>query len=509
MNKVSILLGLFLWVFSFGNTFSLELTTSSDSKILVQVNSQKGHDYSGSKKEVNKDSNHSSQVKETHEKHVNHGPIKNLSHLWVIPFALLLLSIAIFPLVAEHWWEENMNKAKISFPLGILVACYLAYQYGPRGIKLIEHSAVEFIQFIVLLGALYIISGGIVVRGKMIGSTKLNAIFLSIGALIASFVGTTGASMLLIRPMLRANACRKHVVHTVVFFIFMVSNIGGCLTPLGDPPLFLGFLKGVPFTWTFSLWPEWLLMNAILLGVYIIWDYFFYYSKEGEILKVEEKEEDKSKKKVSIVGILNFVWLLGVVLCVAFLTPSFLGNLGLHPMTRELVMVILIILSLVMTDKKLRAENEFNYHPITEVAVLFVGIFITMIPAINSLKILGPSLGVTEPMQFFWGTGLLSSFLDNAPTYVVFFELAKSLGLDPNTYGALVAATGVPAKILAAISLGAVFMGANSYIGNGPNFMVKAIAEQSGIKMPSFFGYMAYSFGVLVPLLVVVSLIFF
>ncbi|MCJ8346566.1 sodium:proton antiporter, partial [bacterium] len=327
-------------------------------------------------------------------------------------------------------------------------------------------------------------------------------LILVLGASIASIVGTTGASMLLIRPLIRANVTRKHVVHIFIFFIFMVSNIGGLLTPLGDPPLFLGFLKGVPFEWTLQLWRPWLFVNVILAIIFFVWDSVVY--KKEEYIE-EDKVTDKEPFKLE--GLLNFVWLGGVVLSVAFLTPDFLGKLGVHPMGREVVMFVLIGLSLVLTSKELREYNEFNYHPIIEVAVLFVGIFVTMIPAINTLQLMGPTLGVSSPAQFFWFTGILSSFLDNAPTYVVFFELAGTLGLDPAVYGPIVV-NNVPHSILAAISMGAVFMGANSYIGNGPNFMVKAIAEQSGIKMPSFFGYMAYSVGILIPVFLLVHYIF-
>lgn len=442
-----------------------------------------------------------------HAKHAeagagHHGPIQDLSPFWCIPFVLMLLSIAILPLFAEHWWEENSNKAKIAVPLGLLVGIYLVVAYGGEGMYLINHSLIEYVQFICLLGSLYIISGGIVIKGSMVGTPKFNAGILALGASIASIVGTTGASMLLIRPIIRANFNRKHVVHIFIFFIFMVSNCGGLLTPLGDPPLFLGFLKGVPFEWTLQLWKPWLFVNATLLVIFFVWDSVVY--KKEEFIE-DEKPTEKEPFKVE--GLINFIWLAGVVLSVAFLTPDFLAKLGIHPMGREVVMIVMIGLSLMLTSKELREYNEFNYHPINEVAVLFIGIFLTMIPAINTLKLMGPTLGVTQPAQFFWFTGILSSFLDNAPTYVVFYELAGTLGLDPALYGAVVA-NNVPHTILAAISMGAVFMGANSYIGNGPNFMVKAIAEQSGIKMPSFFGYMAYSAGILIPVFLLVHYFF-
>ncbi len=433
--------------------------------------------------------------------HGQHGPLEDLSVFWILPFALVLLSIAIMPLVNEHWWEHNSNKAKIAVPLGLLVAGYLAVNYGAAGQEKIMHAVVEYVQFIALLGSLYIISGGIVFRGDINPTPKTNTLILAVGGGIASFVGTTGASMLLIRPLLRANAARKHIVHTVVFFIFIVSNIGGCLTPLGDPPLFLGYLRGVPFGWCFSLLGEWALMNGVLLVIYFIWDSAKFKSENFQAPQGE-------RAPVKIVGKINFIFLLGVVLSVAFLTPSFLAPFGLSPFVREGVMILMIVLSLNLTPKGLREENEFNYHPISEVAVLFIGIFLTMIPALNTLQMNGPELGVNKAWQFFLFTGILSSFLDNAPTYVVFFELAGTMQWDPAIYGEVIA-NGVPNLVLTAISLGAVFMGANTYIGNGPNFMVKAIAEQSGVKMPSFFGYMVYSFGLLMPLFIAVKFIWF
>jgi len=431
-----------------------------------------------------------------------HGAIHGLSLIWIAPFVILLLSIAIMPLVAEHWWEHNSSKAMIAVPLGVLVAGYLAAFHGGAGLYKIWHAVEEYIQFITLLGSLYVISGGIVFRGTIMPTPKVNTTILAVGAGIASFVGTTGASMLLIRPLLRANLMRKKIVHTVVFFIFLVSNIGGCLTPLGDPPLFLGFLRGVPFEWTFSLWKEWLLMNVILLIIYFIWD-----TKKYSEDTVEPVPADQVKP-VEIVGKINFIFLLGVILCVAFLKPALLKSIGLHPFCRELAMIAMVLLSMKFTPKGLREENQFNYHPITEVAVLFIGIFLTMIPALNALQQYGPDLGVNKAWQFFLYTGLLSSFLDNAPTYVVFFELAGTMQWDLAVYGEIIVA-GVPNLILTAISLGAVFMGANTYIGNGPNFMVKAIAEQAGVKMPSFFGYMAYSFGILMPLFILLKFIWF
>ncbi len=419
--------------------------------------------------------------------------------LWsMIPFLLMLLSIAIFPLVAEDHWHPNQNKLIVSAILGIPVAGYIL---GTVGFVPLEHAVVEYFQFIMLLGSLYVISGGILVTGDIQATPRNNATFLVIGALLASFIGTTGAAMLLIRPLLSTNSERKHVVHTVVFFIFMVSNVGGCLTPLGDPPLFLGYLRNVPFTWTFSLWPEWLAINGILLTIYLIWDHFAYKSEE-----VRDLVLDKTIiRPIRARGLVNLILLGGVIVCVAFI-PSI--NAAKHQIIpfRELGMLGLCLLSYALTEKGLRKANHFSFHAITEVAALFIGIFVTMVPALLILEARGAQLGVDSPMSFFWFTGALSSFLDNAPTYATFFELGKSVTSAGNLTPAI---AGVWEPYLRAISLGAVFMGANTYIGNGPNFMVKSIAEHRGIKMPSFFGYMLYSMGILIPIYILLSLVIF
>ena len=413
----------------------------------------------------------------------------------VIPFILMLLSIAIIPLKWEHWWEDNNNKLKVAMILGIPMGVYFAFADHVALLHVLE----EYIAFIIYVAALFIISGGIVIRGSVKVTPMLNLLFLTIGGCIASFIGTPGASMLLIRPLLRINAGRKHIVHTVVFFIFIVSNIGGCLTPLGDPPLFLGYLQGVPFSWTFGLWKEWALTVALLLALYFVIETILY--------KKDTITEPTEKLPFSITGNINFAWIAGVVCCIAFL-PTVLEGIGLEHYLfpiRELVLVGLIFMSLKTTSKALREENKFTYHPILEVAYLFIGIFLTMIPALVLLQTRGGELGVTSPLQFFWFTGILSSFLDNAPTYLSFFKLAQGMQMAGET----VAATAVTPIILKAISLGAVFMGANTYIGNGPNFMVKAIADESGIKMPSFGGYMVWSFGILIPIFLLVTTLSF
>jgi Na+/H+ antiporter NhaD/arsenite permease-like protein len=402
----------------------------------------------------------------------------------VVPFVAMLLAIALAPLWAPRWWESNRNKLVVSGLLGLpILVMYLGRRPGALGAM-----AEEYVSFIILLAGLYVISGGIVLRGDLEATPRTNVAFLALGSVLASFIGTTGASMLLIRPLLQTNRERTHVRHTVVFFIFLVSNIGGMLTPLGDPPLFLGYLQGVPFTWTLRLLAPWGLQVLLLLVLYYIWD-----TRQYENEPPGTRRRDRAQiEPLRLSGALNFVALGLVVLAVA----------ALHAPWREAAIILLAGLSLWRTPRAIREANGFTAHPIAEVAVLFFGIFLTMIPALELLRLRGGELGVREPWHFFWATGLLSSFLDNAPTYLVFLALAQSLGLSPEVVG-------VPHAILAAISVGAVSMGANSYIGNAPNFMVKSIAEERGVKMPSFFGYMLYSGGILVPLFVIVTVAFF
>jgi Na+/H+ antiporter NhaD/arsenite permease-like protein len=350
------------------------------------------------------------------------------------------------------------------------------------------HAARDYVSFIVLLGGLFVISGGIFLEGNLEATPRTNAVILGLGAILASFVGTTGASMLLIRPLLQTNRERKHVAHTVVFFIFLVSNVGGCLTPLGDPPLFLGYLQGVPFTWTFRLFVPWLFTTTLVLAVYALWDR----RAHAREARADLKRDFYEVRRLRVGGKENLALLGGVLGAVAFLGAPW----------RELVIVGLSVLSYARTDPELRKANRFTFHPILEVAALFAGIFVTMLPALDILRARGAELGVRAPWQFFWATGALSSFLDNAPTYLTFLALAQGLGQPAEVVG-------VSHATLVAISLGAVFMGANTYIGNGPNFMVRSIAEERGVKMPSFGGYMLYSFGVLVPVFLLVTLVFF
>lgn len=424
----------------------------------------------------------------------------------------MLLSIAVVPLAAPHWWESNRNKGLVAALFGVPTVLYLLLALGSHGVHELQHKLFEYLAFIALLGALFVISGGIYVRGSLAGTPLVNTAVLGLGALLASWIGTTGASVLLIRPLLRANEERKNKLHVVVFFIFIVSNCGGLLTPLGDPPLFLGFLKGVPFGWTLDLWPIWLLVNGILLAIFNVWDQL--------ALSREEKEEPGSlleavleHQPLRVDGAHNFVFLLGIV-AVIYAAGNGIGNGG-APWSfgaQEGLMLVLAAAAYATTSPRLRTANQFSFGPIVEVAVLFAGIFVTMAPALLLLNAHAPRLGIEAPWHFFWATGILSSFLDNAPTYLTFAATASGLEGIPleGRYLAAYLAKGHEAgEILAAISVGAVLMGANTYIGNGPNFMVKAIAEQGGVRMPSFFGYMAYSVGILIPIFVLVTFLFF
>jgi Na+/H+ antiporter NhaD/arsenite permease-like protein len=414
-----------------------------------------------------------------------------VSFLLIVPFVLILLAIALLPLLVPHWWEYNSNKALVALILGAPVAGYLLLQ-GEVGWHRLQHTLLEYVEFMGLLGSLYIISGGIALRGDLQATPVVNGCFLGLGALLANIMGTTGASMLLIRPLLQTNAERRYVAHTVVFFIFLVSNIGGCLTPLGDPPLFLGYLRGVPFTWTLSLWPVWLTMVVMLLVVYGVWDTIMHARESPQALQLDRTHVEPLRLQGSI----NFLF-LGLVVTAVALVPA---------PWRMLLMLAATGGSLLLGETAARHANQFTYAPMIEVAVLFLGIFLTMAPALEFLDQHGASLGVNTPARFFWVTGAFSAFLDNAPAYVTFFEAARAQA-NLTLGGPTVA--GVPNIWLKAISLGAVFMGANSYIGNGPNFMVKAVAEEAGIKMPSFFGYMIYSGLILMPLFVGITLLVF
>lgn len=420
--------------------------------------------------------------------------------LWAVaPFVLMLLSIALLPLLAGRFWERNRNKALVSLVLGLPVAAWI----GTLEPSAIGRTAHEYVAFLVLLGALFVISGGIVVRGTLAGTPGLNSGILACGAVLASLIGTTGASMVLIRPLLRANSVRERKAHIVVFFIFIVSNAGGLLTPLGDPPLFLGFLRGVPFLWTLRLFPHWLFVNGILLVIAYVVDSTIFRREDLQRPGDLDEIAVRHQVPVHVAGAVNLLWLGGVV---AVLLLS--GSVRLPPGAQEGGMLLMAALSWATTPRALRKENEFTWGPITEVAVVFAGIFATMVPALEILNARGGELGPRAPWHFFWASGALSSFLDNAPTYLTFASTASGLlGTDGTRLGELLGASQGP-PLLAAISLGSVLMGANTYIGNGPNFMVRAIAEQSGVRMPSFFGYMAYSGAILIPLFVAVTFVF-
>ena len=404
--------------------------------------------------------------------------------LWsALPFILLLLAIAILPLVTPHFWQHDRNKGLVVLLLSLPVLVFL-WREEPAAIF---HTLHEYISFICLLGSLFVISGGISLRGDLLATPKVNTMFLAVGAILANLIGTTGASMVLIRAFLKTNSERKNTPHLPVFFIFVVSNCGGLLTPLGDPPLFLGYLRGVPFFWTLKLFPIWATMIGALLTVFYFLDRRAYRRESRKDLRLDRTHI----QPLRLHGSVNLLFLGGVLYGVFLSSPW-----------RELLMIHMALLSLFLGPKTARHENRFHWGPIVEVALFFAGIFVTMVPALMLLKEHGPEFGVTQPWHFFWITGTLSSFLDNAPTYLTFLSLGQGLGMAGDVVG-------VPSAILKAISVGAVFMGANSYIGNGPNFMVKAIADIYGFRTPSFFGYMLYAAKILVPMYLLITLIFF
>ncbi|MBN2326876.1 MAG: sodium:proton antiporter [Candidatus Omnitrophica bacterium] len=462
------------------------------------------------------ESEHAAQA-HAEDAHGSHPSLGENLPLWsCIPFVGILLSIAFFPLFAPHFWHHHFPK--ISFLWALALAIPFLFVYKADAVYEILHIYIlDYIPFIILLWSLYTISGGILLRGSLVGTPMLNTGMIFIGAFLASWMGTTGAAMLLIRPFLRANKHRKNRTFMVVFFIFLVANIGGSLTPLGDPPLFLGFLHGVPFFWTFKLLPHMLACSAVLLVLYFIVDWIMYQKEENRPV-IEEKQP------LRILGSYNFLFLAGVVGAVLMSGLADMGHLmvwkvhvTVQDLLRNVILVVLGIVSLKVTPRALRQENEFTWFPIAEVAYLFAGIFMTMIPCLAILKAgehgAAASLvsAVNTPLHYFWITGLLSSFLDNAPTYLTFFTsvLGKFYpGMaEPEAVAALIKDHPI---FLEAISAGAVFFGAMTYIGNAPNFMVRSIAEEAGIPMPSFFGYIfKYSLLILAPVFVLVTFIFF
>ena len=452
------------------------------------------------------------------ESHGGHANLGETLPLWsCIPFACMLLSIALMPLLLPNFWHHHFGKVSALWA-AMLGLPFLWVFRGAAVYEILHIILADYVPFIILLWSLYTVSGGILLRGSLRGTPILNTTILIIGTILASWMGTTGAAMLLIRPFLRANDYRKNRTFMVVFFIFLVANVGGSLTPLGDPPLFLGFLHGVSFFWTFKIMPHMLLVSIILLAIYFVLD-SYYFRKEGTTVPKAE-----AKEPLKLEGTYNFAFLAGVVGAVLMSGMVDWGEIttfGIHRATQDWVrdglLIIMGLLSLFLTPKRLREDNDFTWFPIIEVAYLFIGIFITMIPCLLILK--AGSHGqlaflinaVKQPYHYFWVTGALSSFLDNAPTYLTFFNTA--LG---SFYPGMAEPQSVPLLMtesdifLKAISAGAVFFGACSYIGNAPNFMVRSISEEAGTPMPSFFGYiLKYSLIYLIPTFVVVTFIFF
>lgn len=428
----------------------------------------------------------------------------------MIPFGIMLLAIAVGPMIAPEKWESNLNKLIVSAVLGVPVAAYMIYV--GLGHSLVDTIFFDYVPFIILLLALFVITGGIHLSGDIKAKPIVNTLFMAIGFVLASLMGTTGAAMLLIRPLLTTNQQREYKVHTVLFFIAIVANCGGLMTPLGDPPLFMLFLRGASFTWFASMWAPWLFTGALLLLLYFLIDTYYYKKEDWVALSADAREATPLK----ITGKINFLWLAGVVASVAFLNSGTIPAMGAEDAPlymkylREIAMIVLMVASLLTTSKQVRyVDNKYTWAPILEVAALFIGIFTTMAPALIFLKENAANLGLTHIWQYYYSTGLLSSFLDNTPTAVAFHSMAT--GLSPEIMASMDTniVAGIPELLLKAICIGAVFFGAMTYIGNGPNFMVKAIAEENKIDMPSFFGYMIkFSLIILLPVYIIVQLIF-
>ena len=443
--------------------------------------------------------------------------------LWLcIPFACLLLCIAIIPLVKGEWWEKYRPFAVIFWSLLFIIPFAVKYGVGTAAETVLECLVNDYLTFIVLLFGLFCVAGNITVEGSLVGSPRVNVILLGIGTLLSSWIGTTGASMLLVRPVIKMNSWRRNKAHIMVFFIFLISNMGGSLTPIGDPPLLMGFSRGVPFFWSIRFFPILLLNMIILLTVLYFLDKRAYRKDiaAGYMPEIKENEPlirfEGLHNIIFIVIIVAAVILSGVLPDVPFFQNA-AGEVISIPIFGEVKLAITSLIEVVMillaaflsfktTNPEIRKKNHFTWGAIQEVAVLFIGIFITMQPALMILKSAGAELGLTHPSQMFWVTGALSSFLDNTPTYLVFFTTAGTLGF---TSGITTSVGVITAKILMAISCGAVFMGAGTYIGNAPNFMVKSIADENGVRMPGFFGYMIWSIGILVPVFILDTLVFF
>lgn len=442
--------------------------------------------------------------------------------LLCIPFAGLLLCIAVLPLIKPEWWEKYRLAVVAFWSIAFIVPFALTHGFSEAAETVLECIINDYLGFIVLLFGLFCVAGNITLEGDLAGSPRVNVILLGLGTLLSSWVGTTGASMLMVRPVIKMNSWRKRKTHIMVFFIFLISNIGGCLTPIGDPPLLMGFSRGVPFFWSMRLLPVFLLNLVVMLTV------FYWIDRKAychDIARGRKPDISRPGTKIKLRGMHNLVFLVMIV--VAVILSGILPHMSLfktaegmvrgipiykevvltYPSLIEIVIILLAAwLSFKTTSLKIRKKNHFTWGAIEEVAVLFVGIFITMQPALMLLKSMGGSLGITKPFEMFWATGALSSFLDNTPTYLVFLTTAGAMDF---TEGISTALGTVPVTMLMAISCGAVFMGANTYIGNAPNFMVKAISEENGIRMPSFFGYLLWSLAFLVPVFLLDTLIFF
>jgi len=432
--------------------------------------------------------------------------------LWVsIPFLIMLLAIAIGPLIAEKWWEQNKNKLLVSLSLSFPVIIYMLI--NGLSTHLVNTVIYDYVPFMILLGSLFVITGGIHISCDIKATPLNNTLFLGIGYMLASVMGTTGAAMLLIRPIIATNQERDYTKHTILFFIAAIANCGGLLTSLGDPPLFMLYLRGANFSWFFNMFPEWACTGTLLLVIYYFVDRYYYKKESWENLAEDYIEQTP----IRITGNINFLFLIGVIIAVAYINKGNIPQISEEnapiwlKFLREIVLVILTGMSLYFTKYEIRKKNNFSWTPIIEVGYLFLGIFITMSPTLIWLAKNATTFGLTGPEQFLYASGFLSSFLDNTPTAVAFYDVARGLVISglPAPLSGLTKVAGIPEVLLKAICMGAVFFGSMTYIGNGPNFMVKTIAEDSGIKMPSFFAYIfKFSLVILLPIYIVVQLIF-
>jgi Na+/H+ antiporter NhaD/arsenite permease-like protein len=424
----------------------------------------------------------------------------NTPLLALSPFGLMLIAIAVLPLVYDRWWGKNSNKLVVAVVLSLPVAVFLLFSGMQE--RLLGTLVFDYLPFIILLGSLFTITGGISLTGDIEARPIVNTAFLGVGAVLASIMGTTGAAMLLVRPVIKTNQERSFKVHTILFFIGIVANCGGLLTPLGDPPLFMMYLRGTPFTWFLRLWPEWLFTNGLLLGIYFLVD-SYYFKKESLGARLRDQTYIR---RIRLGGKLNLVWLAGVVLAIAFMNEQYIHAMRVHEylkFAREGAVAAMAGLSLVLTPRLDRVSNNFTWGPIKEVACLFLGIFVTMVPCILYLEHNAQHLGITAARHFYYASGGLSSVLDNTPTAVTFYSLALGLGRQTSNMVA-----GIPYELMRAICLGSVFFGSMTYIGNGPNFMVRAIAEDNNIKMPHFFSYIfRFSLIVLLPVFILMQLL--